>query len=304
MENLKVQYSIRDIEKLTGVKAHTLRIWEQRYGLVVPQRTDTNIRYYDDEQLKLLLNVSVLLKNGRKISKIASMRPDVINKETMRISMDTQNPDLFIEIQVDELVISMIDLDEAHFEKVFSLCLLKLGFEETMTQVIVPFLGKVGVLWSIGEVNVAQEHFVSSLVRQKLIVAIDSNIGRYKSDIKYLLFLPEGEYHELGLLFAKYLIRSRGFHVIYLGQSLPYEDLVKLSTRYQPDYVLTYFTSSFPKISLHDYLITMQKEIPCKNILICGPKASELNTKPLPGKVHFLEDVKHLLEHLKQNTAV
>lgn len=297
---MKVQYSIRDIEKLTGVKAHTLRIWEQRYDLVVPLRTQTNIRYYDDEQLKLLLNISVLLKNGRKISKIASMTHDAINKELTRITIDTQDKNFFFKIQVDELVVSMIDLDESHFEKVFSLCVLRFGFEQTMTKVINPFLAKVGVLWSIGEVNVAQEHFISNLVRQKLIVAIDELIGKSKRETKYMLFLPEGEYHELGLLFAKYFIKSKGFQVIYLGQSLPHDDLVKLSARYNPDYILTYFTSSLQKISVYDYLMSIMQEVTCKSILICGPKAKEIESEILPEKIQFLEKVDDLLKHLNQ----
>ena len=301
---MNIQYSIRDIEKLTGVKAHTLRIWEQRFGFVIPHRTDTNIRFYDDEQLKILLNVSILLKHGRKISKVAYMSAEAIKKELVRLTMDTQDKDLFYGMQVDSLVVAMIDLDEEHFEKVISLCNLRFGFEQTMVCVITPFLGKVGILWSIGEVNVAQEHFISNLVRQKLIVAIDGYIGKSKNDIKYLLFLPEGEYHELGLLFAKYLIRAKGFQVIYLGQSLPYHDLVKLCVRYQPDYILTYFTSGMNRISIEDYLDKLSSDVACENILICGPIAKLTAAIGLAPKVTFIETVNDLVSHLSMKTAV
>ena len=301
---MNIQYSIRDIEKLTGVKAHTLRIWEQRFGFVIPHRTETNIRFYDDNQLKILLNVSILLKHGRKISKVAYMSAEAIKKELVRLTMDTQDKNLFYGMQVDSLVVAMIDLDEEHFEKVISLCNLRFGFEQTMVSVITPFLGKVGILWSIGEVNVAQEHFISNLVRQKLIVAIDSYIGKIKNDTKYLLFLPEGEYHELGLLFAKYLVRAKGFRVIYLGQSLPYHDLVKLCDRYRPDYILTYFTSSMNRISIEDYLDRLSNDVICENILICGPIAKLTAANGLTPKIKFLETVNDLVSHLSTKTAV
>lgn len=301
---MKAQYSIRDIEKLTGIKAHTLRIWEQRYDLVVPFRTDTNIRYYDDEQLKLLINISLMLKNGKKISKVSGMSAEAISKEVVRMSMDAPDTESYFTIQVDSLIISMVDMDEERFEKVFSVCVLRYGFEKTMTDVITPFLGKVGVLWSIGEVNVAQEHFISNLVRQKLVVAIDGLISKRKNETKYLLFLPEGEYHELGLLFAEYIIKSRGNQIIYLGQSLPYSDLVKLCTRYQPDYILTYFTSGIQKISIQEYLETMRNDVACKQILICGPKAKEAVHGKLPETVLFIETVEALVDQVNKNTAV
>lgn len=301
---MNAQYSIRDIEKLTGVKAHTLRIWEQRYEFVVPHRTDTNIRYYDDEQLKLLINVSVLLKNGRKISHVAKMNAESISKEMVRITTNTFDRDAYFEILVDRLTLAMIDMDENAFEKAFSSCVLRYGFEQTMSNVITPFLANVGVLWSIGEVNVAQEHFVSNLVRQKLIVAIDALVGKQKNDKKYLLFLPEGEYHELGLLFAEYLIKSHGNQVIYLGQSLPYSDLVKLCHRYRPEFVLTYFTSGLQRVSIPDYLANMQRDIPPTRVLICGPKALETVTENELSSIIFLKNVQDLLDFIRIQPSV
>lgn len=295
---MRIQYSIRDIEKLTGIKAHTLRIWEQRYGFVIPHRTDTNIRFYDDEQLKYLINVAVLIKNGRKISKVAYMSPENVYRELLRLSSDTPDKDLFFELQTDALVMAMIDLDEDRFEKVISLCSIKYGFERTMVKVITPFLGKVGILWSVSEVNVAQEHFISNLIRQKLIVAIDAHAGKGNTGQKYLLFLPEGEYHELGLLFAKYLIRAKGHSVIYLGQSLPFDDLVKLGERYRPHFVLTYFTAGLHKMSIADYLARMGAQVQCEQFLICGPKALAMAPKPTENRFVFLKTVEDLLQHL------
>lgn len=296
---MKVQYSIRDIEKLTGIKAHTLRIWEQRYNFVTPHRTDTNIRYYDDEQLKFLLNVGILIKHGCKISKVASMDVESVNKELIRITTNSSDKNQFFELQVDSLIISMIDLDEDRFDKIISTCTLKYGFDQTMIHVITPFLCKVGVLWSVGEVNIAQEHFISNLIRRKLIVAIDAHTGKGTRPEKFLLFLPEGEYHELGLLFAKYLIKSKGYQVIYLGQSLPFEDLVLLSKKYQPDYILTYFTTGLQKISVDEYIQQMNKEVSCNKIIICGPRAKEAASKALPSKTQFVETVEQLVSLLQ-----
>lgn len=279
-------------------------MWEQRYGFVTPHRTDTNIRYYDDEQLKYLINVSVLIRNGRKISKVAHMSSEAVGRELVRLSGDTPDKSLFFELQADALIVAMIDLDEDHFERVISLCSVKYGFETTMLKVITPFLVKVGVLWSVGEVNVAQEHFISNLIRRKLMVAIDAYAGKGKLDKKYLLFLPEGEYHELGLLFAKYLIKSKGFQVIYLGQSLPFTDLVKLSERYRPDYVLTYFTTGMNRISVSDYLVQMAERVVCKKILVCGPKAIHMPDRPTGDRFLFIETVPGLLAHLEGKNPV
>lgn len=297
---LKIQYSIRDIEKLTGIKAHTLRIWEQRFGFVQPHRTDTNIRYYDEQQLKYLLNVSVLIKNGRKISQVARLSPELIHKELLQLGSGTPDKELFFGLQVDALVICMIDLDEDRFEQILSLCTFKYGFEITMVKVVVPFLVRAGTLWAVGEVNVAQEHFISNLVRQKLITAIDGHSGKNKSDKRYLLFLPEGEYHELGLLFAQYLIKTKGYPTVYLGQSLPFGDLVKLAHRYKPQYILTYFTTAMPRVSIPEYLNRMAEQVPASKFLLCGPKVQELIPQPVDKRFVFLREVDDFLNHLNE----
>jgi DNA-binding transcriptional MerR regulator len=152
-------YSIKDLEQLSGIKAHTLRIWEQRYNLLCPKRTDTNIRYYDDQDLKLILNVALLNDNGFKISKIASMEPSEMREEVMKLTERTLTHD----DQIHALTISMIEMDEDRFDKILSTNILKLGFEQTMMNIIYPFMSKIGVLWQTGAINPAQEHFISNL---------------------------------------------------------------------------------------------------------------------------------------------
>jgi len=293
------RYSIKDIEKLTGIKAHTIRIWEQRYGLVEPHRTDTNIRYYDDNQLKKLLNVSMLVKHGKKISHIANLSPDLLHQEVNSIAKLSNEKHDFFQLQIDSLIVCMIDLDEIRFEKIISTATLRYGFETTITEIIVPFLHKVGILWATDEINVAQEHFISNLIRRKLLVAIDAIIPNPDYTKKFLLFLPEGELHELGLLFAKYLIKSRGFKTIYLGQSVPLKDLLKIGEYYQPDFLLTYFTLTYDTQKMHEYVQGLVKGFPKVTILFCGPQAASLS-KSLPPNGKIVLEIPQLIEILNK----
>ena len=204
------QYSIKEVETLTGVKAHTLRIWEQRYDFLKPSRTDTNIRYYTDEQLRMLLNIGTLNRNGMKISKIAELGKGELAKEVMNIYEDANEPDSLL----DSMVHSMLDFDERRFEKTLTSAILKLGFEQAFTKLVFPFMSRTGVLWATGSVRVAQEHFITNLIRRKVLVAIDAqHIEVTKKTKKFILFLPEGEVHELLLMFTEYLLRKQNHEV-------------------------------------------------------------------------------------------
>ena len=191
------QYTIKELEHLSGIKAHTIRIWEQRYNILCPKRTETNIRFYDDKDLKTLLNVSLLNEKGYKISKIAQMQPDQVIE---RVQQLCEIPGECSQ-HINNMVAAMLDLDEEAFEKAISTVTLQLGFAEAMNRLIYPFLHKIGILWQTGNITPAHEHFVSNLIRQKLIVAIDGQVVRKKAGAPtYLLYLPEGELHELALL--------------------------------------------------------------------------------------------------------
>lgn len=261
------KYSIKDLEHLSGIKAHTLRIWEQRYSIINPKRTDTNIRYYDNTDLKLILNISLLKDSGYKISEIAKMSPaDMCNEINVLTEKTLQFPD-----QVQALTISMIDLDEDRFEKIMNTNILRFGFEETMINIIYPFLSRIGLLWQTGAINPAQEHFISNLIRQKIIVAIDAQIIKQRPNSKkFLLFLPDGELHEISLLFANYLIRCRGNRAIYLGQSLPFEDLRATFDVHVPDYLLTIVTSTPGQDDIQQYIYKLAHYFPNTRILITG----------------------------------
>ncbi|GAB4001826.1 MerR family transcriptional regulator [Spirosoma daeguense] len=261
------KYSIKDLEQLSGIKAHTLRIWEQRYAIIDPDRTDTNIRTYDDQDLKLVLNISLLKEHGYKISEIAKLPPDVMSREVTKISERQLNQS----DQVQALVLAMIDLDEERFNKIINANVLQHGFENTMIRIVYPFLNRIGTLWVTGAVGPAQEHFVTNLVRQKIIVAIDGQMNKQEyTGKKYLLFLPEGEFHELSLLFANYVVRARSHNVVYLGQSLPFSELLFISKRYQPDFVFTVITSSPINHQVQPFVDRLAEVFPDAQILLTG----------------------------------
>lgn len=245
------EYSIKDIERITGIKAHTLRIWEKRYGIIEPNRTDTNIRLYTNDDLKKILNIAILNNYGIKISKIVGLSAEELHHKVLEISTEEVEENL----QIESLVIAMVQVDESRFEKILSNCTLRLGFEQTIINIVYPFFKKVGVLWQAGAINPAQEHFISNLIRQKLIVAIDSQGMMTKKDSKrFLLFLPEGELHELGLLFYSYMIQKYGHKVIYLGQSVPIADVLKVNEQNPADYIVTATLSMSDAASVNELL--------------------------------------------------
>lgn len=268
-----IRYSIKDLEKITGIKAHTIRIWEKRYGIVEPLRTETNIRYYSDEDLRHLMNVAILNKFGYKISNIKSMSSAEINK----CVIDLTKQDLDNEHQVDNLVMAMIEIDEQRFDKIISSAIIKQGFDYTFENLLYKFLEKVGILWQIGTINPAQEHFISQLIRQKLILAIDGQQDIRSESKTFLLFLPENEYHELGLLYLQYLIRKQGHMVIYLGQNVPLLNLKNIFELHPVDFLLTSITSNLPEETVTELIKELGQLYGDKQILIGGKCLSDLS---------------------------
>lgn len=285
-------YSIKDLEKLSGVKAHTIRIWEKRYGVIKPTRTDTNIRVYCDTQLKKLLNVALLNNHGFKISKIAKLKHEDLCEELNRIAETGKKHSTHI----DELVVAMVELDRRKFEKVLADCTLKMGFEETCIHVLYPFLQKVGMMWQTDVCSAAHEHFISSLIIQKLYVAIDQAYQPQVADTKKaLLYLPEGELHEMGLLFYRYLMKKRGYETVYLGQSVPYPDLIKIVQAMNPDYIVTAFVSSISCDDLQSYLTDVSKAFKSKKIIASGHQVCNFE-RPVPKNVATVSCAKGFIE--------
>lgn len=269
-------YQISDLARLSGIKAHTIRIWEKRYGLIVPFRTDTNIRYYDDAQLKRLLNVASLIDRGHKISHVAAMDADQLRKAVVDGSPhDSQE-------YVRDLIMAMIDFDELFFGRVLESVMQALLPEEAVTRVVYPFLEKVGLLWRIDDARPVQEHFASGLIRRKLIAMID-RLPASVTGKTFLLFLPEGEWHEIGLLFGEYVLRSNGARVINLGQSVPFEDVAFMLEKIHPDCIFTMLTNdSFERImdEVNSYLVNNEGKT---QLLVAGN----------PARIDYLKDRKY-----------
>lgn len=259
-------FSIKDLEHLSGIKAHTLRIWEQRYEILKPQRTDTNIRYYDDEQLKNILNICTLNRNGYKISHIARMSPDELRQEALRLQ---ENPDP--DSVMDSLINAMVDFSEERFERVLNRAIQKLGFEQAFTSVVFPLMERTGVLWATGVIRPSQEHFITNLIRRKITVAIDGQDVRPNDQSrKFVLYLPEGETHELLLLFSEYILRKQNQQVVYIGNSLPFEDLYFLRDTFKPDYFLSFITVPTREMPVGQYLQRLSSAFPGIRILVGG----------------------------------
>ncbi|EPR65728.1 MerR family transcriptional regulator [Cyclobacterium qasimii] len=293
------KYSIKDLEKLSGIKAHTVRIWEQRYKLLNPKRTDTNIRFYDDDDLKLILNVALLNENGLKISKIAKMTGEEMKAEVLQLTERS----FAYDDQIHSLVLAMVEFNEERFEKIISTNILKIGFEQTMLNIIYPFLSKIGVLWQTGSIHPGQEHFISNLVRQKLIVAIDGQVFTGEGR-KFLLFLPEGELHEISLLFTSYLLKANGHKVIYLGQNTPDDDLNNVYKVHNPDFLVTAITTNPSNEFVEGYLQSLGERFPKSTIIASGYQiiGQDLNLPSNIRLMHYLKEIKEYINLLATNT--
>jgi len=272
-----VEYTIKDLEKLSGIRAHTIRIWEKRYGILSPARTNTNRRRYNDDDLRKLINISILNRSGFKISKIASMSFREIEDKVSFISQDVNQTDT----QIESLMIAMINLDEISFNELINRSILNRGFEDTFTGIVFPFLKRVGVLWVTGSITPAQEHFVSNLIRQKLISNIDAQISRKRENKKrVLLYLPENELHEIGLLFFTYLSRKNGHEVLYLGPQTPLDSVIESTQIWPADIIVTGTLSEFSGVQKEEYLKKLSETFTDQVIIVSGTLAPDI-----PGNV-------------------
>ncbi|WP_417874344.1 MerR family transcriptional regulator [Xanthomarina gelatinilytica] len=229
-------YTMAQIVALTGVKAHTLRKWETRYNFLEPERTDTNIRYYSDKQLKKLMNIGILTRNGYRISKIDKMSDEEIHKHIATTLIESSEED-----DISALIISALEMDEVTFDSILKEQIVKRGLLQTTTQIIYPFLNQIGVLWGINKVMPAQEHFVSNLIKKKMFAAIDALPYPKEDAPVILMFLTENEHHEIGLLLAYYMARDLGWKVYYLGQNVPTENIQQVIDIVKPNAMLSMF---------------------------------------------------------------
>jgi DNA-binding transcriptional MerR regulator len=290
------KFSIKDIETITGIKSHTIRVWEQRYNLLQTKRSDTNIRYYDDEDLKFLLNVSILNDSGIKISEIVKMTPIEMTQSVQKLSEVENN----FTCHIQALVKNSLELNELEFKKSLIQSVKKIGFEQTIIQVIYPFLHKVGIMWQTGMINPAQEHFATNLIKQRLILAIDSVKSiEIESPKKFLLFLPENEYHEIALLFAYYVIKQHGHKILYLGQSLSLAYVNEVIESFRPDFIFSILTNSINNSDIQHSVQSFVDYFPNQTILLAGSAIKEYKIDETDNLIS-LQDVADLLSFLNQ----
>lgn len=289
-------YNIKDVEHLSGIKAHTLRIWEKRYNIVEPKRTKTNIRYYDNEDLKKILNISLLNKHGFKISKLASLENSALQNKLLSLSQESENFDA----KIGYLITAMIDFDKPTFEKIFANAVIHLGFQETLLNIIYPFFTRIGILWLTGNIDPAQEHFISNIIRQKIIVAIDNLPEFPRNNIEnFILFLPDGQWHEMGLLLSSYLIKKNGHNDVYLGSSLPLESLTEIENVISFKHIVTTVSFSKSDQEVEEEIVNLATMFNDKTIFIGGLQ-EHYQMDDMPSNVRFMNNLNEFNDYLVQ----
>ena len=259
MNNLKTKFSIKDLENLTGIKAHTIRIWEKRYNLLEPKRTETNIRYYDLASFQKLLNVSYLNNSGYKISKIATLKPEDIPRLVREIASEAN----LESHAVNSFKLSMVNFDQALFYSTYDSLLKDKSFETIFYEVFIPLLTEIGLLWQTNTITPAHEHFLTSLIRQKILINIEKIQEETSpiSDKTFVLFLPDNEIHELGLLFLNYQLVAHGNFSILLGPSVPMDGLKDLDNYYDNLVFVSYFTIKPLKEEINKYIKDFERKL-------------------------------------------
>jgi DNA-binding transcriptional MerR regulator len=245
------EYSIKDLENFTSIKAHTLRIWEQRYNLLEPKRTTTNIRYYSDHDLKKILNINLLYSNGYKISKIARLSEAQIMQLASELLKVTDIPP---GDHVEHFIKYIIDLDEVKIQQKLQELTVELGVQKLYVAVMIPLLCKIGDLWQVDAITVSHEHFFSNILRDFFITETAKIPLPKKTKGKIILFLHEREMHELSLLYYHYLLKGRGYECYYLGQSVPVKDLKRMVEQIKPDYLFTSIIAETDRAFFADFI--------------------------------------------------
>ncbi len=287
------EYAIKDLEKLSGIKAHTIRIWEKRYGVIKPARTDTNRRVYNDAELRNLINISVLNRKGFKISRIASMSHKEIEEKVSFLTHDNSHADT----RIESLIIAMLNLDEVHFNELLSSYFLNRGFEDTFEQLIFPFLRRVGILWMTGAVTPGQEHFVSSLIQRKLLFNIETLACRPgEGTKKLLLFLPENELHDISLLFYTYIAKKKGHEVLYLGSMTPMDSVRSSLNTWPADIIVTGTSTNMSVEKKTTYIKNLSDLLSDQLIIIMGTLKDEIKEKA--DNIRIAADINDYIEIL------
>ena len=278
-------YSIKDLELLSGIKAHTIRMWEKRYELLEPDRTQTNIRKYDERQLIKLLNVSTLVQNNWKISKVSQLNEAQLKHEVERLIFTSK---ISHDSQVNEMMRATLEYDELSFVEILDFAQIHNGLQSMILDLIFPFLQRVGLFWRLEELSPAHEHFASSLLRQRLLSVIDSLPSIRNNVNPVLLYLPEGEYHEMGLIAANYLLRSMGTPTLYLGASVPLSNMIPTIQQVKPRALVTLVLSPLSESQQIAYFQRLTDAVPKVPVYVGTSNDKE---DSIWSNVHFLNSL-------------
>lgn len=299
MNNIKNQFSIKDLENLTGIKAHTIRIWEKRYNLLQPKRTDTNIRYYDLANFQKLLNVSYLNNNGYKISKIATIEEHKIPLLVREIASENN----LESHAINAFKLSMLNFDQTLFYNTYNALLKEKEFDTIFYDIFIPLLTEIGLLWQTDTITPAHEHFLSSLIRQKILINTEKIQSQQvnKSKKTFVLYLPENEIHELGLMFINHQLVSKGYQSIFLGFSVPLDSLVDLKNYYDEIIYISYFTVKPEKDNIEKYITDFNNLLVGKTntkLWILGQMLNSLDLDNLPEGIEAYKSIQALLDNV------
>lgn len=290
------EYSIKDLERITGIKAHTIRMWEKRYKIFCPRRTNSNLRVYCNEDLKKLMSINTLLKNGYKISQIASFTDEELKDKIIQLLQGKSDSNIVLE----NLILATFELDEEKFDKIYTRSILQLGFEETFIKVICPFLKKIELFWQIGKINQIHKNFVSLLIRNKIIIAIDAQIVLQYKDKTILFFLPEKEFNEIKILFFMYFARKKALKTIYIGQNVPIKDLKETFKDKKIDYVVFSYENMKNISEINNYISNIKEIFHNSNIIVCCENDDNELIRETPTNIFFINNSEKFLEILNR----
>lgn len=299
MNNIKTEFSIKDLENLSGIKAHTIRIWEKRYNLLKPKRTDTNIRYYSLESLQKILNVSYLNNNGYKISKIANLDkheiPTIAKEIASRTALKSH--------AINSFKLAMMNFDQNLLYTTYNNLLQEKTFKEIFYEIFIPFLEELGMLWQTDTITPAHEHFISTFIKQKILVNTEKiqNLEPLMSPKTFVLFLPDNEIHDIGLLFINYELTSRGYKSIFLGQSVPVNSLKDLQNFYDEIIFVSYFTIKPDSEQIVKYLEDFHNDIINgynAKLYVLGRALMNTNLENLPKQITKFNSINDLVKEL------
>jgi DNA-binding transcriptional MerR regulator len=298
MNNIKSVFSIKDLENLTGIKAHTIRIWEKRYNVLEPLRTETNIRLYDIENLKKILNITLLHNHGYKISQISKLSEERIPQLVNEIITDKS----FKSHAITSFKIAMMNFDHALFFSTYNDLLSEKSFREIFYDVFIPLIHEIGFLWQTDTISPAHEHFITYLIKQKLLTSTEKVQiqAPIYNDRVFVLYLPMNEIHELGLMYLNYEILNKGYKTIFLGESVPTNSLKDLKKHFNNITFICYTTVEPNKDEVNNYIKELNEHVldECSNLWLIGKMTEFIEPKILSDKNTTFSSIKDLVEYI------